>query len=108
MDIAHRGEWLKMPPPSVVTLEEHYSHPDLLGTIPRALGEALLDLGERRLRETSMVFKKGHQLVLEIRGQDTQIEEPVWYHQCNPIPTEHRLQLGGADASYLLLPVIDT
>jgi predicted TIM-barrel fold metal-dependent hydrolase len=40
-----------MPPPQVVTLEEHYSHPDLLGTIPRVLGEALLDLGERRLRE---------------------------------------------------------
>ena len=40
-----------MPPPQVVTLEEHYSHPDLLGTIPKALGEALLDLGERRLRE---------------------------------------------------------
>jgi predicted acyl esterase len=59
------------------------------------------------LREMSMVFKKGHQLVLEIRGQDTQIEEPVWYHQCNPIETEHELRIGGEQASYLLLPVID-
>jgi uncharacterized protein len=59
------------------------------------------------LRETSMVFKKGHQLVVEIRGQDTQIEEPFWYHQCNPIETEHELYLGGEHASYLLLPVID-
>jgi predicted acyl esterase len=59
------------------------------------------------LRETSMAFKQGHRLVLEIRGQDTQIEEPVWYHQCNPIPTEHLLQIGGEQASYLLLPVID-
>lgn len=40
-----------MPAPKVVTLEEHYSHPDLLGAVPRGLGEALLDLGERRLRE---------------------------------------------------------
>jgi uncharacterized protein len=60
------------------------------------------------LRETSMVFKKGHRLVLEIRGQDTQLEEPVWYHQCNPIPTEHELQIGGEHASYLLLPVIES
>ncbi len=60
------------------------------------------------LRETSMVFKKGHQLVLEIRGQDTQIEEPVWYHQCNPIATQHELRLGGEQGSYLLLPLIDS
>ena len=70
-------------------------------------------VGERQeyaieLRETSMVFKKGHQLVLEIRGQDTPIEEPVWYHQCNAIRTEHVLHLGGEQASYLLLPVIDS
>lgn len=39
-----------MPKPSVVTLEEHFSHPQLLGTIAPALGQALLDLGERRLR----------------------------------------------------------
>lgn len=40
-----------MAAPKVVTLEEHYSHPQLLGGMPRELGEALLDLGERRIRE---------------------------------------------------------
>lgn len=40
-----------MSSPNVVTLEEHFSHPQLLGTIAPPLGEALLDLGERRLRE---------------------------------------------------------
>lgn len=40
-----------MSSPQVVTLEEHFSHPHLLGSMPRPLGEALLDLGERRLRE---------------------------------------------------------
>ena len=40
-----------MAPPRVVTLEEHYSHPQLLGGVPSELGDALLDLGERRLHE---------------------------------------------------------
>lgn len=35
----------------VIVLEEHFSHPELLGGIPPAIGDALLDLGERRLRE---------------------------------------------------------
>ncbi len=40
-----------MAKPKVVALEEHYSHPDLLGPMPlEPLGAALLDLGERRLR----------------------------------------------------------
>jgi 2,3-dihydroxybenzoate decarboxylase len=37
--------------PNVVTLEEHFSHPQLLAGIAPSLGEALLDLGDRRLRE---------------------------------------------------------
>jgi predicted TIM-barrel fold metal-dependent hydrolase len=36
----------------VVALEEHFAHPALLAGMPlKPLGEALLDLGERRLRE---------------------------------------------------------
>ena len=36
----------------VIALEEHFSHPELLGNLPmKPLGEALLDLGARRLRE---------------------------------------------------------
>src|SRR6185312_5250590 len=31
-------------------LEEHYSHPDMLGQIPEALGVKLADLGDARLR----------------------------------------------------------
>ncbi|MDE3076116.1 MAG: CocE/NonD family hydrolase, partial [Chloroflexota bacterium] len=58
------------------------------------------------IRPTSMAFLKGHQLVMEVRGQDTQTEDPVWYHLCNPIETEHTVHCGGAEASYLLLPVI--
>lgn len=60
------------------------------------------------LRETSMLFKKGHRLVLQVRGQDTQLEEPVWYHTCNPLETKHEIEIGGVRASYLLLPVIDS
>ncbi len=38
--------------PQVVALEEHFSHPELLaGTPMKPIGEALLDLGERRLHE---------------------------------------------------------
>ncbi len=56
--------------------------------------------------DTSMAFLKGHQLVMEIRGQDTQAEDPVWYHLCNPVETKHTLHCGGDTPSYLLLPVI--
>jgi predicted TIM-barrel fold metal-dependent hydrolase len=41
-----------MPKLKVVALEEHFSHPALLAGMPmKPLGEALLDLGARRLRE---------------------------------------------------------
>lgn len=39
-----------MAQPKVVALEEHYSHPDLLGAVPEPFGANLLDLGEKRLR----------------------------------------------------------
>jgi hypothetical protein len=52
------------------------------------------------------VFQKGHQLQLQICGQDSQTEEPVWYHQSNVALTKHTLHLGGKNASYILLPVI--
>ena len=58
------------------------------------------------VRETSMVFGKGHRLGLEVRGQDSQTEEPVWYHQCNDAATRHTVHYCGKHASYLLLPVI--
>jgi 2,3-dihydroxybenzoate decarboxylase len=35
----------------VIALEEHFSHPDLLGPVPPAWAERLLDMNELRLRE---------------------------------------------------------
>ena len=58
------------------------------------------------LRETSMVFAKGHRLVLEIRAQDTLVEEPIWYHQTSAVKTQHTVHCGGKNGSYVLLPVI--
>jgi len=58
------------------------------------------------IKETSMVFLKGHRLLLEVRGQDTQTEDPIWYHLCSPVETRHSVHYGGKHASYLLLPVI--
>ena len=58
------------------------------------------------IKETSMVFMKGHRLLLEVRGQDTQTEDPIWYHLCSPVETRHTVHYGGKHASYLLLPVI--
>ena len=58
------------------------------------------------IRETSMTFLKGHRLVLEVRGQDTQTEDPIWYHLCSPVETRHTVHYGVRHPSYLLLPVI--
>ena len=56
------------------------------------------------IRETSMVFAKGQRVVLEIRAQDTLVEEPIWYHQTSAVATQHCIHCGSN--SYLLLPVI--
>lgn len=58
------------------------------------------------LREMAMTFQKGHRMVLEVRAQDSSIEEPIWYHQTNAVPTRHTIHCGGKDGSYLLLPLI--
>ena len=58
------------------------------------------------IKETSMVFGKGHRRLLEVRGQDTQTEDPVWYHLCSPEETRHTVHYGAKHPSYLLLPVI--
>ncbi|MEO8523426.1 MAG: CocE/NonD family hydrolase [Caldimonas sp.] len=58
------------------------------------------------IRETSNVFLPGHRLTLEIRGQDSTAEDPIWVHNCNPVPTRHAVEFGGAADSFLLLPVI--
>jgi predicted acyl esterase len=58
------------------------------------------------IREVSNLFRAGHRLVLDVRGQDSTAEDPIWVHTCNALPTEHTLQFGAAFESYLLLPII--
>jgi putative CocE/NonD family hydrolase len=58
------------------------------------------------IRETSNVFLSGHRIALDIKGQDTTAEDPIWVHTCNALPTTHAVQFGGKFDSYLLLPVI--
>ena len=58
------------------------------------------------IREMSNLFKAGHRLALDVRGQDSTAEDPIWVHTCNAIPTRHAVQFGGAFESFLLLPVI--
>lgn len=58
------------------------------------------------IRETSNVFLPGHRIALDIKGQDTTAEDPIWVHTCNAIATRHSVQFGGKFDSYLLLPVI--
>ncbi len=72
--------------------------------VPVPAGEVLEYAIE--LKQTSIAFLKGHRLLLEVRGQDTQTEDPIWYHQCSAVETRHTVHYGGKNASYLLLPVI--
>ncbi|MBI3373716.1 MAG: CocE/NonD family hydrolase [Betaproteobacteria bacterium] len=58
------------------------------------------------IRETSNVFLPGHRIALDVKGQDTTAEDPIWVHTCNAIATGHTVQFGGKFDSYLLLPVI--
>jgi predicted acyl esterase len=58
------------------------------------------------IREVSNLFRAGHCLALDIRGQDSTAEDPIWVHTCNAVPTRHTVQFGGAFESCLLLPVI--
>ena len=58
------------------------------------------------IRETSNVFLAGHRLAIDIKGQDSTAEDPIWVHTCNPLPTHHRVEFGGSIDAYLLLPVI--
>jgi predicted acyl esterase len=58
------------------------------------------------IRETSNVFLPGHRLVLDVRGQDSTAEDPIWVHTCSAVPTTHTLRWGGGRDASLLLPVI--
>ena len=58
------------------------------------------------IREVSNLFRAGHRLALDIRGQDSTAEDPIWVLTCNALPTRHAVQFGGTHDSFLLLPVI--
>ena len=58
------------------------------------------------IRETSNVFLPGHSLALDIRGQDSTAEDPIWVHTCNAVQTRHTVEFGGTADSFLLLPMI--
>jgi predicted acyl esterase len=58
------------------------------------------------IRETSNVFLPGHRLAIDIKGQDSTAEDPIWVHTCNALPTRHRIEFGGPVDAFILLPVI--
>jgi putative CocE/NonD family hydrolase len=58
------------------------------------------------IREMSNVFLRGHRIALDIKGQDTTAEDPIWVHTCNAVATTHTVQFGGASEAFLLLPFI--
>src|SRR6185437_7811196 len=41
------------------------------------------------VREVSNLFRAGHALALDVRGQDSTAEDPIWVHTCNPVVTRH-------------------
>lgn len=58
------------------------------------------------IRELSNVFLPGHRLAMDIKGQDSAAEDPIWIHTCSAVETTHTVQFGGEYESYLLLPLI--
>lgn len=58
------------------------------------------------IRELSNVFLPGHRLAMDIKGQDSAAEDPIWIHTCSAVETTHTVRFGGECESYLLLPLI--
>jgi hypothetical protein len=52
------------------------------------------------------VFLPGHRLALDIKGQDSTAEDPIWVHTCNAVATRHTVRFGPRHRSHLLLPII--
>jgi predicted acyl esterase len=57
-------------------------------------------------QDPSNLFKAGHRIELVIKGQDSQSEDPIWYHLCNIKETRHTIYHNAEHKSYLLLPLI--
>ena len=58
------------------------------------------------IRETSNVFKASHRIELLIRGQDSVLDDPIWFHLCNNRATRHTIYHSPDYTSYVLLPMI--
>ena len=97
MRAAHRA----LDPAQSEPYQPFHPHIDDVPVQPGKVEEYAIDI-----RETSRRFAPGHRLVLEIRGQDTTAEEPIWYHLSNSVETRHSIYRDRAHQSYLLLPVI--
>jgi len=77
---------------------------------PHQGGEPI-ELGRRYVfaidvRETAHEFLRDHRLILEIAGQDTAADDPIWYHLCNPVATRHILHFDASEKSHVVLPVL--
>ena len=79
----------------------YHPHDEAVAVPPGQVVDYAIDL-----RETSMVFMPGHRMVVELKGQDTQAEDPIWYHLCNQHATHHTIHYGDGHGSYLLVPEI--
>ena len=78
-----------------------HPHARRLRVPPREICEYAIEV-----RETSNAFLPGHRLALDVKGQDTLADDPIWVHECNPLRTVHTIHCGPRHPSHLLLPVI--
>ena len=77
-----------------------HPHDRAIPVIPGEVTQYSIDI-----KEVGMRIAKGHRLSLDIRGQDTPAEDPIWYHLCNGTVTRHTVHHAKAYASYLVLPI---
>ncbi len=77
-----------------------HPHTEAIPVVRNEITEYAIDI-----KEVGVRIAKGHRLALDIRGQDTPAEDPIWYHLCNGTVTRHVISHTAARASYLVLPV---
>ena len=81
--------------------QPYHPHTESVPVTPGAATEYAIEI-----REAANVFKAGHRLVLDIRGQDTPAEDMLFFHLGNQQKTVHTIHHDRANASYLLVPAI--
>ncbi len=78
-----------------------HPHTESIPVEPGKIYEYAIDI-----RETSNVFLAGHRIELLIRGQDSVLDDPIWFHLCNNRATTHTIYHSHEHRSYMLLPLI--